>query len=487
MDFRTAFRDRGSTSSSPVRESWSRLTFRHGSSAAPSLADLLRQIPRPQFLSSTLSALCLSLPPLDVGDTVFRGVRCCVDSDPRFTSPPVPPSTRAEAREAIRDVVERSVARAMGSSRRVAVLAGGGLDSSVVLAVAKKIGDRHNIDVFAVALDFEGPGDDRPYLRLLERQVGCRVIRVAPEDSARHIDAIRGVDRAPFTYANAFGVVEMMRRAREEGADVVLTGSGGDDVFDGDPRAISNFLRRSKPLVALRMAATLRGFARPSSPVIQWALRPLVARYVPRSLRVARQRRAPLRWWGAPLPAWAGPEMVRYLEARRSRNAERLARALDADRGTLSRLEGAILANLVTYESWRGSRLAGIPRVDPLEDPEVASVVSAIPLEWLLGSGLRRGLFRETFRDLIPAALADRTDKAFFEPSFIRMLDAAGGLSKLEHLVDVRRLAEMGIVRPTQFRQAFTEHSRHQERGGFWSTVWPTLATEAFLREEEQR
>lgn len=416
---------------------------------------------------------------------MFSGVRRKSSHTNTAPKPGTPPTIGA-ARDAVRGVVTRSVEQAIGSARRVAVLASGGVDSAVVLAVARAVG-APDVDVFAVALDFEGPGDDRPYMRLLEERLNCRVSRVTPEECARNLSALRGVDRSPFTFVNGLMVLEMMRRAREEGAEVVLTGSGGDDIFDGDPRSISELTRRGKPLAAFRMARGLCGFARPSYPAIHWALRPLVASFVPRALRVARARWSAIRWWGKNIPEWAGPEIHRYLRARRTRNAERLADALESQPVPYDPLEAESAVEMAAYSAWRNSQLIGVPRRDPLEDAAVAAVVASIPPNWLLSGGMRRGLFREAFADHLPARVTSRLDKARFEPAFARMLAASGGLESLRELADVRELESLELVRPRPFQAAFDQFIQNPRLGECWTTVWPTLAVEAFLREERQR
>jgi hypothetical protein len=66
------------------------------------------------------------------------------------------------------------------------------------------------------------------------------------------------------------------------------------------------------------------------------------------------------------------------------------------------------------------------------------------------------------------------------------MVTAAGGLEALEDLVDVRMLADLGLVEPGPFRAHFEAVKEHPLDIG-WRSMWPVLATEAFLREYDAR
>jgi hypothetical protein len=98
----------------------------------------------------------------------------------------------------------------------------------------------------------------------------------------------------------------------------------------------------------------------------------------------------------------------------------------------------------------------------------------------------RRGLLREAMRDLVPDEVRWRETKSVMEPVLGQMIEGAGGFRVLEPLADARMLADLGIAEPRAFRRAFEALARDPDHGP-WVTMWPALATEAFLRRSEKR
>lgn len=411
--------------------------------------------------------LVLGSPP--AGATVLRGVRAT------YTRPfplerldeATPARTPLEAARRLRHGLERAVAHALQGATRAAVLTGGGVDSSALLALAHAWAREHGATIFAVALDFGGQGDDRPHLAALERHLSCEVVRVRPEDGAKRIDLLhRGVDAAPFTWPGGFMEVEALARAKANGAEVVLTGVGADEIFDGDPRALARIAMQS-PLRGIRAARSMRGFDRPSWPVVEWVIRPLLARVQPPMVRAWRHRRR-----RPELPAWAGPRLADRLESR-----ER-APDQEPDATPWEHPYHEHLAWLRHQEDVA----AGITCHPPFLERSLRALVRSFEPSWLLHAEIRRGLFREAVRDLLPASLVGRTDKARFELGLQRFLVAAGGFEMLRPLVSVRELSAAGLVVARRFQDAFAAFERAPDDGEQWANCWAVLAVEAFLR-----
>jgi asparagine synthase (glutamine-hydrolysing) len=383
------------------------------------------------------------------------------------------PTTPAEAVHAVRAAMDAAVDHALVGVRRVAVMAGGGLDSSALLALTRQWGRRHGASVFAVALDFGGPGDDRPYMALLERHLGCEVLRVRPEDAARRISSVHaGVDASPFTWPGAPMEVEAMAVARAHGADVLLSGIGGDELFDGDPYALAGMARRD-PLGAVRAARTLRGFGPlPRSPIASWIVRPMLLPLVPRSVRAWRAWKLV----SNATPAWAGPVLREQLWA------SELERRATFDVPRFERTWEHPFHEPIAWLTHQEELESGLESRAPFLERSLCDFVATLDPAWLLHGGVRRGLFREAVRDLLPAALVERTDKADFEEAFSRFLAASGGFESLRELASMRELASLGIVDARGFQTAFAAAERRMTDSNFFMVLWPALAVEAFLR-----
>jgi asparagine synthetase B (glutamine-hydrolysing) len=421
--------------------------------------------------------------PRELDDTPYVGVRSRLhepalprgdDDEGRACSSPEKAATLLRGR--LRDVVEKT----LHGARRVAVLTGGGVDSSGLLVLALEWAKRTGGTAFAVGLDYDAPYSDQPHLRALEMTLDCEVVRVLPEEAAARVRSLMaGVDGAPLCSPWSIVEVELMARARAHGADCVLTGTGGDELFDGDPRALASLARRGRILSAMRISRRLRDFLweEPRFPIASWVVRPLVVSLAPKWLRLARARRAPH------VPPWAGPLLRDAIRDARARSASKLSDDLDRGRVEL----GAEIAEhhrvALAWGRHQHEIAACIERRDPFLDRSLFALLHSLPPDWLLHGGIRRGLFREAFRAEMPDSVRMREGKAFVEPAYARAIKAAGGVAQFAQLARDTQLGAMGIVEPRRFEEAFNAFALDTEMEKLvpW-TVWNFLCLEAFVR-----
>lgn len=422
-----------------------------------------------------LAARVLAWAPTEPDETPYVGVHCHRVDVP---TPPghVPPTDAADAPRVLRRAMIAAIERSVRDARCVGVMTGGGLDSAGLLALVGEWARPRGIAVFAVALDFAGRGDDRPYLRMVEDHLRCEVIRVPPEAAGHRLTLTDGVDAAPLGWPMAAADIELMVQARKRGADCVLTGAGGDDLFDGEPTALAERARRGEWVSAFRSARRLRGFGRPRGRVLPWVVRPLMSRLVPAAIRMLRARRT-----RPGMIDWAGPRLRSYLDRTHERDLTELAEVLP--QGTLATPGHRERMTLgVAWTRHQMQVASGVERADPFFDTELLATVTSFPPDWLLRGDVRRGLFRAALRDRLPAPLLEREDKADFEPALVRMTNAAGGLETLRDLASMEELVSFGLVDEARFRVAFDAFVARPEDGLAWADLWPPLCVERFLR-----
>jgi len=85
-------------------------------------------------------------------------------------------------------------------------------------------------------------------------------------------------------------------------------------------------------------------------------------------------------------------------------------------------------------------------------------------------------------RGRLPESLRLREDKASFEPALVRFVNAAGGFQSLRELATATHLADLGLVDRRAFGDAFGDFVAAPSDGAAWTTIWPALCVEAFLR-----
>lgn len=96
--------------------------------------------------------------------------------------------------------------------------------------------------------------------------------------------------------------------------------------------------------------------------------------------------------------------------------------------------------------------------------------------------GIRRGLYREALRDLIPEALYRRESKSRFTGAFVRFSQALGGLEQLRDLAVPRMLASFDVVKIPPFRAEYESLCANQSSARGWGAVLPVILLEAFAR-----
>lgn len=430
-----------------------------------------------------LAARMLLLPPFRRGETPYLSVTAHREPTPVPELDEAPPASPEDAIVRVRDALRLAVTRALTGVRRAAVLTGGGLDSSVLLALAVAHARETGGTAFGVALDFESSGDDRPHLRAVEQRLGCEIIRVRPEECTQRWPLVlRGVDATPLTWPGGAMEIELLSRARAHGAELALTGAGADELFDGEPRALAELVRGRRLRAAVDSARKLRGFDAPRSRLLTWLARPMLAGLLPVSLRAWRARRG-----GRRIPSWVTPRVRAWVDEQRD---AQLREALVRPHGARARREAQLSRPHLDHLAWLRHQEevgSGLGRVDPYLDTELVAAISCIPEPMLLHGDVRRGLFREATRELLPDSLRARLDKASFEPAFARFVAAADGFERLRPLASVPRLAALGLVDAARFREAFEAFvvSAADETGAGWTDVWPALCVEAFLASGE--
>jgi asparagine synthase (glutamine-hydrolysing) len=173
-----------------------------------------------------------ALPPAHVLDVTEGDVRLRRWWALRFGAPAAPGP--GGWRPALRTVLRAAVERRLAADVRVGVLLSGGVDSSVVAALACESGAAP--PAFTVA--FEGaaadPGSDLCAARAVARRLGLRHRElVLGDEAAEAVDRLVAAFGVPFGDASAVPTYFAGRLAADAGAKVLLTGDGGDEVFGG--------------------------------------------------------------------------------------------------------------------------------------------------------------------------------------------------------------------------------------------------------------
>jgi asparagine synthetase B (glutamine-hydrolysing) len=434
----------------------------------------------------TLAALVLARASEDMAATVFneisrvdaaqaillgqRGpinsVQAGVELTPRRGSPD-------ELAEELHATLRRVVERSLKGTRRVAVLVSGGLDSSGVLAHAVAIA-RHakRPQVDAISWSFGGPGDDRPYFRELCDSLCVRPVLVSTTEASANVLRALTVDASPFIWATSAGILTASDRARELGADAVLTGMGGDEVFGGDRRAIAqrvwsrHFLDAFPRTVRLCQNSNKVRMLR----LAKLLFSPIVAQVCPAAVLRLRRRRHSRETW-----PWAGSRLTRVIRELH------LHSPLDRDYTNEGKMRSLAQKAFIFYAENRRQfeAASGVRHIDPLLDDELVALLATFPQDVLLFGDRQRGLYRHATQAVLPERLRLRRDKGQFEPAAAEMVRGSD-IAALTDLANMRMLGDLQLVEPVAYGRCFDQLLSGARDD--WATMWPPLAVEAFVR-----
>jgi asparagine synthase (glutamine-hydrolysing) len=153
----------------------------------------------------------------------------------------VQPFTDRQAAEACRHYLGQAVRRQLVSDVPLGGFLSGGVDSSAIAHFAcAELGDAQRYPCFTIGpsdlagLASEGFAEDHPYAELMARRLGAPLHDATLRGSAlTDLDAMVWTLDEPTADVAAFTAHTVCREARERGVKVLLSGSGGDDLFTG--------------------------------------------------------------------------------------------------------------------------------------------------------------------------------------------------------------------------------------------------------------
>lgn len=349
--------------------------------------------------------------------------RGAIEMRPYWQLEPAPGVPEAEAPALLREALERAVASQLVADVPLGVLLSGGLDSSVVAALAAK-SRGSGLKTFSIAFD-DASYDESPHALRVARAIGSdhRVTR-ATADAARLLPEI--VPRLDDLIADTsvFPTFLLARAAREE-VTVALSGDGGDELFGGyDTYAAERLARRYARLPARLRAAIASGVLSAVSPSGEKkkGLRNRLRRFVegerlPSDLAHYR--------WMVSLDSAARADLhgPRLAEATRDRDpyapvrwAFSRAIATDPDaRGMEVDLRLYLPDDILTKVD-RMSMAHSLEVRVPILDHRVVELAQRLPVALRGGAGRRKEVLRRAARGLVPDETLRRGKEGFSAP-----------------------------------------------------------------------
>jgi len=381
--------------------------------------------------------------------------------------------------ERVRETVTRAVTRRLRADEAMGVLLSGGVDSSIVTAVASRaVGRAGGVRTFAAGFDDAG-FDERPWASAVAAHLGTdhRELRVDAGDAAALLDELVAQYDEPFADSSALPTFLICRAAAEH-VGVALTGDGGDEAFAGYDRHRAMHLAEGMgptSWAATKLAGAAAAMVAPAD---------------------ERSRLRRLVRFAAGLDDVPARQYFRY---RRLFAPEHLAALLEADFAAAAEVEAprdwfcelyeqgefddeaayAQQHDLRTYlpddllVKADTAALAGpLELRSPMLDPEVAALGLSLPAGCKIRRRRGKAVLREAFGELLPGGVVWRGKQGFGAPvnAWLR-----GPLAETlrETLLSGPSAGE-GPLRRAAVEELIADHmeGRADHRHRLWALLW---------------
>jgi asparagine synthase (glutamine-hydrolysing) len=401
---------------------------------------------------------------------------------PRYREPVA--GERDELYGGLRSELERATAATLHDVDTAGVLLSGGLDSSSVAALAAPQARATGTDLRAYSAVFPGieTADESAYIDESLGALGLSGTRMAVHGGSLLAGSLRYSRAwlAPDISANNFFWIDLLRRAAGEGAEVLLDGEGGDELFKTGYYLIADRLRQGQLRTARHLVGSFPTIAGNRSRRVRWKV---LAQYglgglLPYAFHRAWPRLRPFR------PALELTDSARRL-TRRQEDPWSWKR-LDGPRWWAHLVEGMVYGPEGVggpEHALRIARLAGVQRRRPLLDLDLVEHVLKLPPELGFEPWFARGHFRVAMEGALPDMVRLRRQKWFFTDVRVRSLLESD--LPLAHRIlgpdaEVRR-----FVRDEEIRKALegpAAGASEAERGSWGFCLQHLAATELWLR-----
>ena len=318
-----------------------------------------------------------------------------------------------EAVARVRELFIENVRLHLRSDVPLGTALSGGIDSSSVLMVMRHLqGPNADLHAISYIADDAALSEER-WIDIVGQAANATVhkVRLAPTQLIADFQHLVSRQGEPFRSTSIYAQHRVFCMAQEAGIKVMLDGQGADEMFAGYPQyygaRLASLVRRFRLPAARRLLNGAQANGAPGRlQLLQLAARWLAAPSLQKALRQLVGKDLVPAWLNA---SWFARRGVRCAEPSLPHCQQQLRADLRAA------LEGGSLSHLLRYED-RNSMAFSIESRVPFLTPQLAEFVTSLPEEYLISAdGVRKSVFREAMRGIVPDVVLDRKEKIGFE------------------------------------------------------------------------
>jgi asparagine synthase (glutamine-hydrolysing) len=367
------------------------------------------------------------------------------------------------------DLFEDSIRLHIRSDVPVGTCLSGGLDSSSIVAVAKKYLSSNVHKTFSSCFA-EKKYDEREFIDEVKKSTGVEHYFITPkaEDLFKEIETLIWHQDEPFESTSVYAQWTVFKLVKQNQVKVILDGQGGDELLGGYHSYfgayLGELLRNYKLQQFFGECRKIKELHRYSYLwIIQYLVRSMVSSQIVNMLRILASRKAK---WLEP-NEYAGKTPV---FPKKFKNIFFNSLYYSMMHLTLPRF--------LHYED-RNSMAHSIEARVPFLDYRIVEFVFSLPLNQLIEDGTTKVILRKAMEGRLPEMVRTRMDKmGYVTPEDIWF---RGPLKKaIEDILTANSFAERGYFDVAQVKKAFRGHCEGKTNMG--STIWRWINLELWFR-----
>jgi asparagine synthase (glutamine-hydrolysing) len=329
----------------------------------------------------------------------------------------------SEAKKKLVSLLEAAVKRRLMSDVPLGAFLSGGIDSSVITALASR--HQPNLHTFSIGFRDEKFFDETEYAKLVAKHFKTEhtVFSLTNDDLYAHVYSILDYIDEPFADSSAIAVYILSKETRKH-ATVALSGDGADELLGGYNKHAA-FLKSFRPGLKENAANAL-------APL--WELLP-TSRNNPIANKIRQLHRfsegmglsTKERYW-----RWAGftkenealslfnnETKTKFLQKEYDQRKSEILKHLSDQSGINDVLltdMKLVLPNDMLMKVDLMSMANGLEVRVPFLDFEVVNFVFSLPGDFKINKNLRKRVLQDAFKDILPQQLYNRPKKGFEVP-----------------------------------------------------------------------
>jgi len=397
----------------------------------------------------------------------------------------------------LEQLMDASVQGRMISDVPLGAFLSGGIDSSVVVALASRY--TQQLNTFSIGYKDHPFFDETKYAQLVAKKYNTKhtVFSLTNEDFLAHIDAVMNSIDEPFADSSAIPVYILSQHTRSA-VTVALSGDGGDEVFAGYNKHAAELRMRRRSLLnsAVKAGGPLWKLLPQSRNNKLTNLFRQLNRFAEGAILDMKER-----YW-----RWAGfmdekdaAEMLRVedeakIKVEVERRKEELLWRFDKGSDTLRQAQGdkvqmedflatdmsLVLLSDMLVKVDRMSMANSLEVRSPFLDHTVVDFAFSLPTSYKIDKGMKKKIVQDTFRKYLPAELYNRPKHGFEIPLLDWFRKELKG-KITDDLLNDRFVEEQGLFNAEEVRR-LKQRLFSSNPGDAHATVWALMVFQHWWR-----